>query len=83
MQYRWEAMLIRSELFGRAGIKPASPMPIPRGIGTGSLAEAFYGEVPPAIVEEVRRRIPAKLWRVIEQFSSKYAAQAGGQHRDS
>ena len=43
----------------------------------GSIAEAFYGEVPAEIIEEVRRRMPAKLWSVIEQFSSKYAGQTG------
>jgi len=48
-------------------------MPIPRGIGT--IAEAFYGEVPSEIVREVRRRVPAKLWDVIERFSSRYAGQ--------
>jgi hypothetical protein len=68
-----------------AGFKPASRTPttrvvgasIPRGIGTGSIAEAFYGEVPAEIIEEVHRRTPAKLWSVIEQFSSKFAGQTG------
>jgi hypothetical protein len=41
------------------------------------MAEAFYGEVPAEIVEEVRRRVPAELWALIERFSSKYASGAG------
>ena len=45
------------------------------GAISGSIAEAFYGEVPAEIIEEVRRRMPAKLWSVIEQFSSKFAGQ--------
>ena len=43
----------------------------------GSIAEAFYGGVPAKIVERVRPRVPAKLWDVIERFSSRYADQTG------
>ena len=47
------------------------------GAITGSVAEAFYGGVPAKIVEEVRPRVPAKLWDVIERFSASYAGQTG------
>ncbi len=40
---------------------------------TGAIAEACYGEVPAAIVAEVRARVPVELWSVIEAFSRKYA----------
>jgi ADP-ribosylglycohydrolase len=39
---------------------------------TGSIAEAFYGDVPQKIVEEVRKHIPAELWKIVERFSGKY-----------
>jgi ADP-ribosylglycohydrolase len=41
---------------------------------TGAIAEAYYGGVPAEIVAEVRKRVPAELWEVIEAFSRKYAA---------
>jgi ADP-ribosylglycohydrolase len=40
---------------------------------TGSIAEAYYGEVPPEIVGETRKRIPKALWQVVEQFNQKVA----------
>lgn len=40
---------------------------------TGAIAEAYYGGVPAEIVAEVRKRVPAELWGVIEEFSRKYA----------
>jgi len=40
---------------------------------TGSIAEAYYGGVPEEIVEEVQKRVPARLWNVIEEFSQKIA----------
>jgi ADP-ribosylglycohydrolase len=43
---------------------------------TGSIAEAYYGGVPQAIVEEVSKRVPEKLWDVIEEFSQKFAIRA-------
>ena len=43
---------------------------------TGSMAEAYYGGVPPAIVEEVRKRVPGELWEVIEEFSRKFAVRS-------
>ena len=36
----------------------------------GALAEAFYGEVPPAIVAEVRRRLPAGLLATVDAFAA-------------
>jgi ADP-ribosylglycohydrolase len=40
---------------------------------TGAFAEAYYGGVPGEITAEVRKRVPAELWDVIEKFSRKYA----------
>ncbi len=40
---------------------------------TGAIAEAYYGCVPSEIVAEVRGRVPVELWKVIEEFSRKYA----------
>jgi ADP-ribosylglycohydrolase len=40
---------------------------------TGSIAEAYYGEVPASIAAEVQTRTPAALWAVVERFSKKYA----------
>ncbi len=42
---------------------------------TGAIAEAYYSGVPEEILIEVRKRIPAALWQVIEEFSQKYAAR--------
>lgn len=36
----------------------------------GALAEAFYGEVPPAIAAEVRRRLPAALLATVDAFAA-------------
>ncbi len=38
---------------------------------TGSIAEAFYGCVPPEIAAEVRKRVPQALWDVIERFNQR------------
>jgi ADP-ribosylglycohydrolase len=38
----------------------------------GGIAEGAYGSVPEAIVVEVRRRLPAALWTVIEAFYERY-----------
>jgi ADP-ribosylglycohydrolase len=43
---------------------------------TGAIAEAYYGGVPPEIAAEVGGRVPAALWKVIEEFSRTYAARA-------
>jgi ADP-ribosylglycohydrolase len=42
---------------------------------TGSIAEAYYGGVPDEIAEEVRKRVPAELWSVVDDFSQKYAVR--------
>lgn len=47
------------------------------GAITGAIAEAYYGGVPVEIVDEVRKRVPAKLWNVIEEFGQMYAARTG------
>jgi ADP-ribosyl-[dinitrogen reductase] hydrolase len=44
---------------------------------TGSIAEAFYSGVPEKIIEEVKKRLPDELWKVVEQFSQKYAVLFG------
>jgi ADP-ribosylglycohydrolase len=40
---------------------------------TGAIAEAYYGGVPTVIIAEVKKRVPADLWTVIEKFSERYA----------
>lgn len=40
---------------------------------TGAVAEAFYGGVPEEIAREVRQRLPQVFWRVVEDFSARYA----------
>lgn len=50
---------------------------------TGAIAEAHYGSVPTEIAAEVRKRVPADLWTVIEKFSEKYAAPRDDIHAGS
>jgi len=38
----------------------------------GGIAHAFYREIPEHIESEVRRRVPAELLEVIDEFGSKY-----------
>ena len=38
----------------------------------GGIAEAFYGPLPDAVVHEVRSRLPAELWRVVQAWNAKY-----------
>lgn len=42
----------------------------------GGIAEAYYGEVPSGIVEEVRERIPGEFWAVVEAFYDRYGRPA-------
>jgi ADP-ribosylglycohydrolase len=42
---------------------------------TGSIAEAFYGSIPEGILREVRNRMPAELWAVVEEFNCRYNPQ--------
>ena len=42
------------------------------GCIAGAIAEAYYGEVPPRIVEEVAQRIPEELWQVMEAFYLRF-----------
>ena len=44
----------------------------------GGIAEAFYGEVPEAIVVDVRRRLPAEFIDILDAFERAFPA---GQHR--
>lgn len=39
---------------------------------TGAIAQAFYGEVPPAIAGETRRRLPPELLAVADAFAARY-----------
>jgi ADP-ribosylglycohydrolase len=39
---------------------------------TGAVAEAFYGEVPPHIAQEVRKRLAPDLLAVLDAFGVKY-----------
>jgi len=39
---------------------------------TGGFAEAYYGPLPQPIVEQVKARLPADLWRITQQFRNKY-----------
>ena len=39
---------------------------------TGSIAEAFYGEIPAEIVDRVMRLLPQQMLEVIQRFSEKY-----------
>ncbi len=34
----------------------------------GSIAEAFYKEIPPHITAEVKQRLPDNLWEIVERF---------------
>ncbi len=47
---------------------------------SGAIAEPYFGGVPDDIVQEVRLRMPAELWDVIESFSRKYV-RVGGDER--
>lgn len=38
----------------------------------GAMAEAYYQEIPPAIIQEVKLRLDDHLLQVIEQFQAKY-----------
>lgn len=44
---------------------------------TGGIAEAYYGEVPAAILDEVRTRVDPRMVEVIERFSSKHPIRPG------
>ena len=35
---------------------------------TGAVAEAYYGEVPPSIAEQVKARLPRDLWSIVAAF---------------
>lgn len=39
---------------------------------TGSIAEAFYGEIPQAMVTEVERRLPDLMIGILEDFNREY-----------
>lgn len=44
----------------------------------GALAEAFYGGVPAAIAQEVRRRLDAALWAEVVAFAARYGVPLAG-----
>jgi len=39
---------------------------------TGGIAQAFYGELPPLLVAEARKRLPAAMLRVIDEFNERF-----------
>lgn len=39
---------------------------------TGSIAEAYYKEIPSYIVDETSRRLPDKFLKVMKEFTNKY-----------
>jgi len=39
---------------------------------TGSIAKAYYGDVPEEIAAQVRARVPGELWQVVVKFSQRY-----------
>jgi ADP-ribosylglycohydrolase len=39
---------------------------------TGSIAEAYYHGIPDEIANEVKRRTPHELWRVVDDFNKKF-----------
>jgi len=42
----------------------------------GSIAEAYYGNVPEEIATQVRERVPGELWKVVDKFSQRYLTSA-------
>jgi len=39
---------------------------------TGAIAQAYYKEIPPLIVQEVHRRLPEEFLQVIHRFHARY-----------
>jgi ADP-ribosylglycohydrolase len=39
----------------------------------GGIAQAYYGQIPNDIIDQVRRRLPEALLHIIDQFNSTYA----------
>jgi ADP-ribosylglycohydrolase len=42
------------------------------GCIAGALAEAHFGRVPLGLVDEVRKRLPAELWAIVEEFYRRF-----------
>ena len=42
---------------------------------TGGIAEAFYGEIPEAIQQQVYNRVPKELLKIIKEFQLKYSTK--------
>ena len=38
----------------------------------GGIAQAYYQAIPAYIIEEVKNRLDLKLWKVVEQFNTRY-----------
>jgi ADP-ribosylglycohydrolase len=47
---------------------------------TGGIAEAYYGNVAPHILEKVKACLTAELWQTTEQFSRTYGAEMSSRH---
>jgi ADP-ribosylglycohydrolase len=41
----------------------------------GGMAQAYYGELPPALVQQARLRLPDAMLRVIDEFHERYCAR--------
>jgi ADP-ribosylglycohydrolase len=41
----------------------------------GGIAQAFYREIPPQILEEVERRLPPELLEVVERFDARFGSR--------
>ncbi len=39
----------------------------------GGIAQAYYGQIPPEIIDQVHRRLPGSFLHIIERFNSAYA----------
>jgi ADP-ribosylglycohydrolase len=44
---------------------------------TGGIAQAFYGVIPPSIVQETRRRLDKRLLAILDEFAAKYGVTDG------
>lgn len=42
------------------------------GCIAGGIAQAYYGKIPPEIIDEVKLRLPQELMRIIDQFNATF-----------
>ena len=43
----------------------------------GGIAQAFFNKIPPAIIAEVRQRLPAEFLELIDEFNDRYGISIG------